>query len=91
MAYIPKPSGLSADAIQAGTQFGHWVVTDPEVIRREPKPGENLHKNPRYAFVRCKCTACGTEKPVRVTYLLNGRSTSCCLKGFRHPELKTGS
>jgi hypothetical protein len=77
-----RPATISADAIEAGTKFGWWVVVSPEIIRPELQPGETTHSQPRPAFLMCHCTACGqTTRPVRRAFLLNGRSTSCCLRG----------
>lgn len=75
-----KPAGIAADAIEKGMLFGWWRVEDAEVIRKAPESGsENA---PRQAYIMCHCTACGnTTRPVRRAFLLNGRSTSCCLRG----------
>lgn len=65
--------------------FGYWRVTDPTIVRLNSAKDDDSEKQPRYAWVKCRCTACGkTEKLVRVTYLLNGRSSSCCLRGLKH-------
>lgn len=48
----------------AGKTFGFWTVIERTDI------------NPKRIYFLCKC-ACGTEKPVRLEGLLNGRSKSC--------------
>jgi hypothetical protein len=82
MARQCKPAGIAADAIETGTLFGWWRVESPEIIRPELQPNETPHTKPRPAYLMCHCTACGeTTRPVRRAFLLNGRSTSCCLRG----------
>lgn len=90
MSVRAKHSGMTSDDIRVGVKFGFWEVIDETIYRRNTAENDDPNKTPRYAFARCKCTACGqTEKLVRETYLLNGRSTSCCLRGFAHEPEKT--
>jgi len=58
--------------IPVGSVFGRWV-TIGERYRERAGSGDWSHR------VLCRCT-CGTEKPVRTLYILNGKSKSCgCL------------
>ena len=51
--------------IPVGSVFGRWVTI-----------GESYRERARPRYVLCQC-ACGTEKPVRTVYILNGTSKSC--------------
>lgn len=57
---------MTPSEIKPGMKFGHW-----EVIKFDHT---NAH---RIKYFLCKCDVCGTYRPVRVSALLNGTSTSC--------------
>ena len=57
---------MTPSEIKPGMKFGHW-----EVIKFD-------HTNPhRVKYFLCKCDVCGTIKPVRGAFLIDGTSTSC--------------
>lgn len=57
---------MTPSDIKPGMMFGHW-----EIIKFD-----HVNKH-RVKYFLCKCSVCGTIRPVRATSLINGTSTAC--------------
>lgn len=72
-----KPGRLPAE-FYVGEQRGAWTIVRKALPAELPWPGAHHGWH-------CRCS-CGTERIVRATSLVTGRSRSC--NGAKHPELQ---